>query len=260
MAEDETDRQFATNLARGLEVLRAFEPGDATLGNGDLVRRTGLPKATVSRLCYTLATLGYLSVVPRSGRYRLGAGVLALGYPLLAALGVRQRARPHMERIAQETGCTVNLALRDGLEAVYVDTCRADAANPHWPDVGSTRPLMSSSIGRAILLGMDETERTALLNRLRVRDEGRFAADRPGFEREAARMAASGFASAFEAWRPGVFAVAVPLWHDDRLLAMSCSLGTPADAGAEFARHAQERLLAAAPLLIEAAAAIGEAG
>ena len=44
------ERQFVLALARGLEILRSFEPGDRLLGNQDISRRTGLPKPTVSRL------------------------------------------------------------------------------------------------------------------------------------------------------------------------------------------------------------------
>ena len=49
-----TDRQFSMNLARGMEVLRAFTMVDPILGNREIADRTGLPKPTISRLTYTL--------------------------------------------------------------------------------------------------------------------------------------------------------------------------------------------------------------
>src|SRR5690606_35108514 len=73
------NRQFVTALARGLELLRCFRPDSAELSNQLLARRSGLPRPTVSRLTYTLRTLGYLDYDPDSGKYRLGPGVLALG-------------------------------------------------------------------------------------------------------------------------------------------------------------------------------------
>src|SRR5262245_33050947 len=48
-ADFEGDKQFATTLARGLEILRCFTPEGPTLGNKDLAERTGLPKPTISR-------------------------------------------------------------------------------------------------------------------------------------------------------------------------------------------------------------------
>ena len=50
----------AASLTRGLEILRAFAANDATLGNQQLIERTGLPKARVARLTATLVSLGYL--------------------------------------------------------------------------------------------------------------------------------------------------------------------------------------------------------
>ena len=48
--EADKDRNFVTALARGLELLRCFRDGEVTLTNSDFSERTGLPKATISRL------------------------------------------------------------------------------------------------------------------------------------------------------------------------------------------------------------------
>ncbi|MEJ5219877.1 helix-turn-helix domain-containing protein [Cognatishimia sp. D5M38] len=86
-----------TALARGLEVLRAFRREGEALGNGDLAKRTGLSKSTISRLVYTLNKLEYLSYDPDTARYRLAPPVLSLGYSCLAGMPVRQLARPYMQ-------------------------------------------------------------------------------------------------------------------------------------------------------------------
>lgn len=204
------DRQFAISLSRGLQLLRAFGPDDAALSNRDLCERTGLPKATVSRLSYTLTMLGYLSRCA-DHRYALGAAVLSIGYPMLAGMNIRQIARPWLERLARETGCTVNLGMRDRLEVVYVDSCRGDRANAWQPDIGTVMPLLTTSIGRAVLAGSDAREREAVLNRLRVRDPARFRAEVAGWERERDAFARVGYCASLGEWRPDVHAVAVPL-------------------------------------------------
>ncbi|MBC7728270.1 MAG: helix-turn-helix domain-containing protein, partial [Microbacteriaceae bacterium] len=48
------------SLERGVEILRAFRPGSELLGNGELAERTGLARATVSRLTQTLVGTGFL--------------------------------------------------------------------------------------------------------------------------------------------------------------------------------------------------------
>lgn len=243
-----TDRQFAMNLARGLEILRAFTPGDPMLGNRELSQRTGLPKATVSRLTYTLMLLGYLSHVDKLGKYRLGPGVLSLGHPLLASLQVRQVVRPHMEQIARETGCTVNLGMRDRLNVVYVDTCRMDPGNAYRPDIGSSRPLLSTSIGRALILSAPPNERTAILNRLKLDDPERYAIDRPNYDADERRLRERGYCRSKGDWRREIHAVAVPLRQAScgDALALNCTLSAYRMRKDQLDREVVPRLIEAA--------------
>jgi len=123
--EDEShDRQFVNALARGLEILRCFRPGEIYLTNTELAKRTGLPKPTISRLTHTLTRLGYLEYSEDQGRYQLGSGVLALGYSLLSGMDVRKLARPAMQELADYSQCNVALGIRDRLSMVYIEATR----------------------------------------------------------------------------------------------------------------------------------------
>ncbi|EHP38356.1 IclR family transcriptional regulator, partial [Cupriavidus basilensis OR16] len=77
------DPAFATTLAHGLALLQCFRVGEPVLSNKQLVAYTGLSKATISRLTYTLAARGLLLYDTELRRYRLGSTALSLGYPLL---------------------------------------------------------------------------------------------------------------------------------------------------------------------------------
>ena len=55
------DRQFVTALARGLEILRCFRPGEASLTNSEMTQQTGRPKRPSRPLTYALTRLGYLT-------------------------------------------------------------------------------------------------------------------------------------------------------------------------------------------------------
>jgi DNA-binding IclR family transcriptional regulator len=223
-----TDRQFSMNLARGMQVLRAFSVREPLLGNRELSDRTGLAKPTISRLTYTLTLLGYLSVDAGLKKYRLGSGVLSLSHPLLASMRVRQAARPLMEQLAQKTGCSVNLGLRDRADVVYIDTVRTDSANPYLPDIGSTRPLISSAIGRALILACPTTERTAILNYLRLQDRQNFDDCRSAWEADVKLFAQQGYCHARGDWQKDVHAIAMPvrLPQQDIPVAMNCTLAS----------------------------------
>jgi DNA-binding IclR family transcriptional regulator len=156
-----------TALARGLEVLSCFRGRDRSLGNQELAKRCGLPKSTVSRLTYTLTRLGYLEVDGETGRYRLGSATLSLGSAMLSRMEVRQRARPLMQRLADETQTMVSLGARDRLNMIYVENCRSDAALTLSLDVGSRLPLANTAMGRAYLVACSEAVRQDLIERLR---------------------------------------------------------------------------------------------
>jgi len=205
------DRQFAMTLARGLEVLRAFTAANPVLSNREIADRTGLPKPTVSRLTYTLGMLGYMSKDPDSQKYRLASGVLALGYPLLASMKTRQLAKPLMVHIARQTGCTVNLGLRDRTDIVYVDSVRADGRNEYLPDIGSTYPLLVSSMGHVLIHGLPRPQKLAMLNYLKVHDSEMFAQYSKGLDDDAKLFAEQGYCLSSGAWDRELYAIAVPL-------------------------------------------------
>lgn len=246
-----TDRQFAMNLARGLMVLRAFTAHAPLLGNRELSDRTGLPKPTISRLTYTLALMGYLDRDKSSQKYRLGPGILSFAYPYLAGLPVRHVARPLMEQLAQQTGCNVNLGVRDRGDVVYVDAVRADRADMYRPDVGGMSPLLSSSSGRALILGSPPAEQAAILNFLRLADRGVYERYEPIFVEDRRRFSQWGYCMSCGDWKPDLHAIAVPINMPDGapLMAMNCTL-----AAAEAPREVLAQEIA--PLLKQTAAAL----
>jgi len=167
--QHEDDRQFATTLARGLDILRCFSPFNPEFGNKELSVRSGLPKPTVSRLTYTLACLGYLKQDGVSRKYRLGPAVLSLGYPLLANLNIRQIARPYMRELANYAKGWVSIGVRDRLNMIYIDSERSSSILRVKPDVGQSFPILVSSMGRAYLATLPEADRNALINQIKVK-------------------------------------------------------------------------------------------
>ena len=221
------DRHFVTALARGLEVLSCFRHGETTLSNQELALRCKLPKSTVSRLTMTLTKLGYLIHVQESGRYRLGTACLGLGSALLNKLDVRKIARPMMQELAEITGASVSLGVRDKLSMIYVENCRSSAALTLTLDVGSRMPLAASAIGRAWLAAVPEVQRLEALAQVRELDHLAWATVKAGVEKALEDYQTLGVATSFGDWNKEVNGIARAFDPGNSLPMMTVNVGGP---------------------------------
>lgn len=172
--EIKSDRQFIVALARGLEVLRAFEPGDGLLGNQEIAARVNLPKPTVARITHTLTTLGYLEHNPRLEKYSLGTPVLSLGYACLSNIGVRSIARPHMQELADHANISVALGSRDRLNLTYLELAHGSSMVSLRLDVGAKIPIARSAMGLAYLYALPQQERDFFIDAIKKLDPKEF--------------------------------------------------------------------------------------
>lgn len=218
------DRQFIRALARGLEVLRAFRPGETALGNQEIARRTGLKKPTVARITHTLTSLGYLNRLADLEKYQLGAPVLALGYAAVSAQAVCERARPAMQQLAEYVRGSVALGHRDRLSLIYIQHCRSRSTITLRMDVGMRVPLATTAIGRAFLMALPEAERTFLTDHVRNARPSLWPKISEGLAQAAEEYAARGYCSSFGDWQRDVWALGTTVAAQDggTLLGLNC--------------------------------------
>ena len=207
----EVDRKFVEALARGLDILRAFNPGDGYLGNQEIAQRTGLAKSSISRLTYTLTRLGYLTYSKRLEKYQLGAGVLALGYAFVSNLAIRQVAKPLMKELSIETGTSIGLADRDRLDMIYVDHCAPKDIVTFKKEIGDRIPMATTASGRAYLVALSEEERDFFLRHFKEKLGDKFDAVKAGVDEAVQSYKDFGYSSSWGDWEPDTNAIAVPL-------------------------------------------------
>ncbi len=214
----------AASLTRGLEILRAFTIEDATLGNQDLIERTGLPKATVSRLTSTLLGLGYLHYDQTLGRYSIGPATVSLGYSALSSNPVIHLARPLMQTLAESTGAAVALGTRDELEMVYLANCRSNSPVSLRLNVGSRLPIWRTAMGLAYLAEMTPNIRDTVVDQLTRADPDHAQLIRKSLDDALLQQQTLGFVTAFGVWFSYINAVGIAFRPTDGspLLALTC--------------------------------------
>ena len=198
------------SLERGIEILRAFRPGADLLGNGELAERTGLSRATVSRLAQTLVDSGMLEHDRRRRAYRLAAPVLSLAHAMRSGSPILQIAGPLMRSEAEQIKINVGLAISDRDEMVYLESVRY-SRRVAWRNVvaGQRVPMELTSLGRAWLSAATEPQRRSLMEQFRAR--------RSSGSRELARQIAEAIDSVrrhgycWASWQPQVVALATPI-------------------------------------------------
>lgn len=219
-------RELIAPIERGLAVLSCFRIDDEWLGNQEIAQRTGIPKATVTRLAQTLASEGFLHHSAQLRKYRPAPAVLGLGYATVDNAEIASIARPLMQKLADECGLFVTLAGRDGLDVVLIENCHS-ATNPMTLalSLGARLPITSSPMGLALLSGLPEVERNYLLDRIRLRYEPEY---RLILRRRVAdsveQVGQKGYCVSSGDWGADLVVAAAPLNIDDRPpVAIACA-------------------------------------
>jgi IclR family transcriptional regulator, acetate operon repressor len=150
-------------IEKTLSMLEAVAASDAHTSLAALSARVGVPKPTAHRILQVLAEGSYV-VTDGKGSYHAGPALVALAGDVFGALELTRLARAAVLDLRGKTGHTVHLAVRNGDRAIYVDKAEADRPFHMVSRVGMSIPLHCTSIGKAILAVLPQTETLSVLS------------------------------------------------------------------------------------------------
>lgn len=214
MAEADRDSQkyIVPGLQRGLQILRAFNRDRTLISAPDMAKELGIPRSTVFRLVQTLEVMGFLEKVPHSSDYRLGVGVLSLGFEFLASLEVTELARQVLDRLRDDTGHSAHLVIRDGTEVVFVVKAPARTAFASTVTIGTRLPAHGTVLGRMILADLSAEELAQIYpgNRLASFSD-QTPVTKAALEETLAADRARGYAISEAFYEQGIASIAAPV-------------------------------------------------
>ena len=151
---------------RALEILEVVVDADRPLGVAEFTAATGLPKATVHRLCTLLEKEGFLAPDVSGKGLTLGHRVRALGLGIMSMGGADAYRHHVLTQLSQEIGETCNFNVPVGSQILYVD--RVETQWPLRPQllVGSRVPLHGTARGKLYLRAMPAAKRRKLIETL----------------------------------------------------------------------------------------------
>ncbi len=217
-----TERSGVQTLLRGLALLEAAAEGVHDLDR--LAGHTALTRSTAHRLLSTLVRAGYLRHVPREG-YHLGPRVIELGFRAHGQLHLPSLARPHLQWLDETTQETVNLAVLDGTQVVYIDKLPGRRRLQLSSFIGARLPAQSTALGKALVSGLPpaEWERHFCPGLKRT---PKTIADFETFRRAVAEAARLGYALDLEENEPGIRCIASPIRDGSGAVVAAVSLSS----------------------------------
>ncbi|MBB4662416.1 IclR family transcriptional regulator [Conexibacter arvalis] len=163
MSADQAERPSYTirAVARVCEILTLLgaSRGGATLG--EIGRVTGLPRSSAFRYIATLEQYGFVERDTSRGVYRLGLAAASLHGTVLERL--HDVARPHLERLRDALGETINLGRLDGNRVAYLDIVESRNSMRLAARPGDRDPIHSTALGKAIAAQLDVRQVKAIL-------------------------------------------------------------------------------------------------
>jgi DNA-binding IclR family transcriptional regulator len=226
----------APALRQGLQILERFGEGTERMRLSEIARQINVSRSSAFRLVHTLQAHGYLERDEETKSYRLGSRVLALGYSFLASKDVVELARPILEHLRDETGCSAHIGILEGNEVVYV--VRVPSRQPVATNikVGSRLPAYATTMGRMLLAFRTEADVKRLYGRAKLQ---RFSARTPAnYDELAAQLAQDRtrkYAISHSNFESGIASVAAPIFGAADTVVAAVNVSGPEGA---VARHA----------------------
>lgn len=208
--------ESASVMSRALGILACFEHANAPLTVRRIATATGIPLSSAYRLVNELTEWGALDRA-EDGRYQVGMRLWELGQN--AGRRLRDRARPFLHDLFEQTRENVNLAVREGNQALYVDKVYGSRRVPMVSRVGSRLPLHSTGVGRVLLAHQPEWFRESYLRRELEQPTPKSEIDVSRLEEQLTLVRQQGYAFLTEEMRLGACSIAVPVSVDGEVIA-----------------------------------------
>ncbi|MFF0751600.1 IclR family transcriptional regulator [Streptomyces sp. NPDC004267] len=235
------------SVDRAISVLEILaQRGEA--GVSEVAAEIDVHKSTAFRLLGALEARGLVEQAGDRGKYRLGFGIVRLAGAVTGRIDITQQGRPVCERLAEEIGETVNIAVLQEHYAVNLCQVRGPGAVAAHNWVGQLTPLHATSSGKILLAHLPAEERAALLAEAGLKKStAHTLTSRTKLEKNLAEARERGYAWTLEELEIGLHAMAAPIRGREGTVIAALSASGPSY------RFTEERLHELAPVLLKGA-------
>ena len=146
------------SLVRALNLLNRLAAADEGVTLTEVAQQVGLSPSTAHRLLTTLEGERYVQFDAERKLWTVGVQAFTAGNAFLKTRNLVAAARPHMRALMEESEETVNLAVEDGNEAIYLSQVECRQMMRAFARPGARVPLHCSGVGKALLSAMADKD------------------------------------------------------------------------------------------------------
>lgn len=194
-----------------LDIVEHLAQNHRSYGITEIARALGITTNSAFRILRCLAERGYAET-DEAGAYRLGTKFFTLGMQLSARFDLRRRARPHLERLCEQSGETVQIYVLQHDHALVLD-CVTPPANAFIQVLpGSRMATHASAFSKAVLAFLPEDEARQRLPRKLAALTPHTITDKEKLLKEFAKIRAAGLAYDREEYMLGIYCIGAPVF------------------------------------------------
>lgn len=223
-------RRTLSSVHNAVRVLKQFSSSQRDLGVTELAARLDLGKSTVHRLLATLSEERFVEQDPETGRYRLGIASFELGAAASSPTDLHQAVLMPMSVLRVKTGETVQTAVLDGRQVVYVERLESPNTLRLFLEVGTRNHAHCTGSGKCLLAYLDDTLLDRLLSDWDLPQKTPYTITDPrALRRELKETRARGWAENRHESELGMISVAAPIRDTTKQVVASLSVAGPSD-------------------------------
>jgi DNA-binding IclR family transcriptional regulator len=202
--------QLIQVLQRAMRLLSSFDHDHPEMGVTELARKLDLPKPTVYRILATLESGGFIQQTANA-KYHLGFRLAELGLLALQQVSMRDEAIPFLRDLLEEHQETVDLAVFDSGEIVYLEVLESPQPVKIAARAGRRLPAHCTASGKAYLAFANRDDLEAAVTRGMEPCTPHTICDLELLSEDLCLTRQRGYAVSIEEFEVGITAVAAPV-------------------------------------------------
>lgn len=214
------------SVGRAVDILE-YLAQNGWSGVTDVGNALGVHKSTAFRVLTTLEARGLIEQHADSGKYNLGFGLVHLARAVTVGPDLIRNAHPHCQRLAEEVGESVTLAVLEADAVVTIDQIIPETSVVSQSWLGRRTPLHATSHGKVFLAHLPQSRRNRIVGEPHEVFTEATITDPVALHEELTKVRANGYATCHEELEVGLDAAAAPLHGADGTVIAAVSVAGP---------------------------------